>query len=63
MPWTAKDAYRKSHKASTLAAQRQWAHVANSELDLTGDDARAVRAANSVVAKRKLGSVVSGRRK
>jgi hypothetical protein len=49
MPWTARDAYRHTKRASTPSAQRQWAHVANSELAKTGDEARAIRAANSVV--------------
>jgi hypothetical protein len=53
MPWTAKDAYRHTKKASTPDAQRQWAHVANSELKSHGDEARAIRAANAVVAGRK----------
>jgi hypothetical protein len=51
MPWTSRDAYRHSKKASTPSLQRQWAHVANSELERTGDEALAIRAANSVVGK------------
>jgi len=51
MPWTARDAYRHTKKASTPGLQRQWAHVANSELERTGDEALAIRAANSVVGK------------
>lgn len=50
MPWTAADATRHTHKADTPKRQRQWADVANSELAKHGDDARAIRAANSVVA-------------
>lgn len=51
MPWTARDAYRHTKKASTPALQRQWMHVANSELEKHGDDALAIRAANAVVAR------------
>ena len=49
MPWSQRDAYRHTKKASTPSLQRQWAHVANSELRRTGDEALAIRAANSVV--------------
>lgn len=51
MPWTPRDAYRHTKRASTPALQRQWSHVANSELEKTGDEALAIRAANSVVAR------------
>lgn len=51
MPWTPRDAYRHTKSASTPELQRQWAHVANSELERTGDEALAIRAANSVVGK------------
>jgi len=53
MPWTAKDAKRHTKKATTPKAQRQWADVADSVLKRTGDEGRAVRAANAVVSKRK----------
>ena len=53
MPWTTRDAYRHTKKASTPLLQRQWAHVANSALERTGDDALAIREANSVVAQHK----------
>jgi hypothetical protein len=51
MPWSARDAYSHTKQANTPSLQRQWAHVANSELEKHGDDARAIRAANSVVAR------------
>ena len=51
MPWTAADASKKTHKANTPKLRRQWAHVANGELAKTGDDALAIRAANSVVGR------------
>ncbi len=53
MPWTPKDAEEKTHKANTPKLQRQWAHVADAELERTGDDALAIKAANSVVARAK----------
>lgn len=53
MPWDPSKAYRHTHKAKSPKAQRQWAHVANSELKKGLSEARAIRAANSVVARRK----------
>lgn len=52
MPWTPKDAYRHTKAASTPKLQRQWAHVANSVLESTGDDARAIREANATVSSK-----------
>lgn len=51
MPWTAKDSSIRTKKADTPKLQRQWADVANSMLERTGDDAAAIKAANSVVAR------------
>lgn len=51
MPWTPRDAYRHTKKASTPNTQRQWAHVANSILESSGDEARAIREANAVIAR------------
>ena len=53
MPWTAKDAKRHTRKAATPKTKRQWAAVADSTLKRTGDEGRAVRAANAAVARRK----------
>jgi hypothetical protein len=52
MPWTAHDAQRHTGKAASRAARRQWAEVANSILERTGDEGQAVREANAVIAKR-----------
>jgi hypothetical protein len=50
MPWTAKDGPKRHTKAAnTPAKQRQWADVANKELEKTGDEGRAIRVANGVV--------------
>lgn len=49
MPWTPKDASHSTRKADTPAKRRQWAHVANSALDRTGDDGLAKRLANAVI--------------
>lgn len=49
MPWTPGDAKGKTKKASTPKKQRQWRDVANSVLQRTGDEGRAVREANAVV--------------
>lgn len=51
MPWTPEDAERHTHKATTPALQQLWARVANETLERTGDEARAVREANAVVAR------------
>jgi hypothetical protein len=51
MPWTANDAERHTHKAATPALQELWAKVANEALERTGDEARATREANAVVAR------------
>ena len=53
MPWTAKDASRKTKKAKSPKAKRQWAHVADKVLAKTGDEGRAIREANAVVKRRK----------
>jgi hypothetical protein len=52
MPWTTKDVGGKTKKAKSPTAKRQWKDVANSILKRTGDDARAIRGANSVIKKR-----------
>ena len=57
MPWTAKDATRHDRKA-TGKKSKQWADVANSVLKKTGDEGRAVREANAVVARRRKGSKI-----
>lgn len=53
MPWTSGDAGRHTHKADTRELQELWAKVANETLERTGDEARAIREANAVVARRK----------
>ena len=53
MPWDPSDAYRHTHKAKSPKAKRQWSHVSNSMLNKGYSEARAIRAANSVVKKRK----------
>jgi hypothetical protein len=51
MPWTPEDAPRHTHKAVTPHLCRLWAEVANSVLAETGDEGRAVRAANAAVSR------------
>jgi hypothetical protein len=51
MPWTSDDAERHTHKAATPALQELWARVANDALERTGDEARAIREPNAVVAR------------
>ncbi len=53
MPWTPKDASRKTKKAKSPKAKRQWAHVADKVLARTGDEGRAIREANAVVKRGK----------
>ena len=49
MPWTANDAERHTHKATTTELKEIWAKVANEALQRTGDEGRAIREANAVV--------------
>lgn len=51
MPWTADDAARHTHKATTRDLRDLWAKVANEALERTGDEGRAIREANAVVAR------------
>ena len=51
MPWTWNDAERHTHKATTTALKELWAKVANESLERTGDEARAIREANAVIAR------------
>jgi hypothetical protein len=51
MPWTADEAERHTHKAATQELKDLWAKVANERLESTGDEARAIREANAVVAR------------
>jgi hypothetical protein len=51
MPWTPDEAERHTHKATTLELKELWAKVANVRLEHTGDEARAIREANAVVAR------------
>jgi len=52
MPWTADDAERHTHKATTPELRELWAQVANECLERTGDEGRAIREANAVIARR-----------
>ena len=51
MPWTPNDAERHTHKATTGALKELWAKVANESLERMGDEGRAIREANAVVAR------------
>lgn len=51
MPWTANDAERHTHKATNWELKELWAKVANESLERTGDEGRAIREANAVVAR------------
>jgi hypothetical protein len=51
MPWTANDAERHTHSAITWELKELWAKVANESLTRTGDEGRAIREANAVVAR------------
>jgi hypothetical protein len=50
MPWTTNDAEKHTHKA-TLELKELWARGANERLEHTGDEARAIREANAVIAR------------
>ena len=51
MPWSAEDAQRHTHKATTRELQELWAQVANETLERRGNEGRAIREANAVVAR------------
>lgn len=51
MPWTPNDAERHTHKATTPELKELWAKVANEALERTGDEGRAIREANAVIAR------------
>ena len=51
MPWTPADADQHTHRACTARLKKMWSDIANSALSRTGDDARAIREANAVVAR------------
>lgn len=51
MPWNERDASRKTKKADTPSERKQWSKVANETLKRTGNEERAARTANAVVAR------------
>ena len=51
MPWRPEDAPRHTKKADTAELGLMWSEVANKVLAETGDEARAIRTANAVVAR------------
>jgi len=51
MPWIPNDAETHTHKATTTELKELWAKVANEALQQTGDEGRAIREANAVVAR------------
>lgn len=50
MPWARQDAKGSTKKAKSGKEQRQWAHVANSELKAGKSEGDAKRIANGVIA-------------
>lgn len=53
MPWKASDATKHTKKADTPSKQAAWAKTANSVLKESGDEAKAIRIANSSVGNTK----------
>jgi hypothetical protein len=51
MPWTPNDAERHTRKATTSDLKELWAKIANEALERTGNEGRAIREANAVVAR------------
>jgi hypothetical protein len=60
MPWTPDEAPSHTKKAATDRLRRLWADVANKILAETGDEGRAIREANAVVARAQRGDASSG---
>lgn len=52
MPWVPEDAPHHTHKATSLELRELWAKIANECLERTGDEGRAIREANAVIARR-----------
>lgn len=52
MPWIPEDAPAHTRRADTPELQALWARIANDCLERTGDEGRAIREANAVVARR-----------
>lgn len=52
MPWIPSDAKKKTKKANSKTARRQWKDIANSVLSKTGNEGRAIREANAVIKRR-----------
>ena len=51
MPWSPDDAEIHTHKATTRELKELWAKIANETLERTGNEGRAIREANAVVAR------------
>jgi len=51
MPWKPEDAPRHTKKADTEKLRHIWAEIANKILAETGDEGRAIREANAVIAR------------
>lgn len=51
MPWTRNDAESHTNKATTVELKELWAKVANESLERNGNEGRAIREANAVVAR------------
>jgi hypothetical protein len=51
MPWIPEDAASHTQKTTTIELQELWAQVANERLESTGNEGRAIREANAVVAR------------
>jgi hypothetical protein len=56
MPWTPDDAEKHTHKATSPTLKELWAKVANECLERTGDEGRAIREANAVIARQSGGA-------
>ena len=52
MPWSPQDAHKHNHSISGGKSARQWSDVANSVLERTGDEGRAIRSANAVAGRK-----------
>jgi uncharacterized protein YdaT len=51
MPWTPDDAPSHTKKAASEKQKRRWAEIANKVLEETGNEGRAIREANAVIAR------------
>ncbi len=60
MPWKPSQAHAHNKGINDPATARRWSKIANSMLQKSGDDAKALRVANGVIKESKMGKRIGG---